>query len=452
MANNKACIQLLSIILLSGFLYLETVRLSSCQGDPNLGCRQIEKEALIEFKKSLTDPSDRLSSWVIGGDCCNWSGVVCNNRTGHVVKLKLRNLIPDSFDADGTTHRLGGKINSSLLDLKYLNYLDLSSNNFGGSEIPKFFGSLEKLRYLNLSGASFGGTIPPLIGNLSNLRYLDLNTYSDKSPENDLQWLSGLSSLKHLNLRRVDLSKAADHWLQAVNMLPSLLELHLPICALSKLPLSLPFVNFSSLLVLDLSNNGFDSSIPPWLFNLHKLQHLDLNSNNLRGTIPDAFANLTSLEKLDLSQNYNIGGRLSGNLGNLCNLRILSLSQNNISGEITELIDGLSSCNDSRLESMDLGYNKLGGFLPDSLGHLKSLKYLQLWENSFVGSIPNSIGNLSSLTEFYLSNNKFNGTIPESLGQLSTLAALAFSGNSWTGVITEAHFSNLISLTDPVNC
>ena len=54
-------------------------------------------------------------------------------------------------------------------------------------EIPKFIGSLGKLRYLNLSGASFGGIIPPTIANLSNLRYLDLNTYSIEPNKNGLE-------------------------------------------------------------------------------------------------------------------------------------------------------------------------------------------------------------------------------------------------------------------------
>jgi Leucine-rich repeat (LRR) protein len=71
----------------------------------------------------------------------------------------------------------GGKLNPSLLDLKYLNYLDLSYNNFSGTQIPKFLGSMESLRYLNLSNAGFGGVIPHQLGNLSNLQYLNLEGY-----------------------------------------------------------------------------------------------------------------------------------------------------------------------------------------------------------------------------------------------------------------------------------
>ncbi|CAL5370258.1 unnamed protein product [Camellia sinensis] len=444
MAMKSGSLQLLFLIL---FFYFQAIKLSSSFQSVNGGCIEIEKKALLKFKQGLTDPSGRLSSWV-GGNCCTWQGVSCNNRTGNVIKLKLRNPFPDSFDINGTVNNLGGEINPSLLNLKYLSYLDLSMNNFGGIQIPNFLGSLTNLRYLNLSGAYFGKTIPPNLGNLSSLLYLDLSSYFDDSNVNDLKWISSLSSLKYLNLGGVDLSKAASSWLQILNMLPSLLELHLPQCVLLNLPPSLPSVNFTSLSVLDLSNNGFNSTIPQWLFNLSSLTQLDLNSNNLQGEVSDAFTKLTSLQNLDLSQNSFLQGQLSRNLGKFCNLQMLELSFNNITGELTEFISGLSECPSSSLQTLDLGYNQLTGNLPNTLGYLKKLQYLILWNNMFQGPIPNSIGNLSSLEELYLSNNQMTGSVPQNLGQLSSLIVLELSENSWEGIVTEAHFANLSNLRE----
>ena len=53
-------------------------------------CMEREKQALLKLKDDLVDMNDRLSSWGTGGDCCNWTGVRCNNRTGHVYALQLK--------------------------------------------------------------------------------------------------------------------------------------------------------------------------------------------------------------------------------------------------------------------------------------------------------------------------------------------------------------------------
>ncbi|KAL2505356.1 disease resistance family protein/LRR family protein [Abeliophyllum distichum] len=444
-------LQLIILVFILEFLHFEMIKHGYCNQNLHSICKQNEKKALIAFKEDLIDPSGRLASWR-GEDCCRWNGVSCDNRTGYVVKIKLRNPYPKSFSGDGLVYELGGEVSPSLLDLKYLNHLDLSRNNFDGAQIPGFIGSLSKLKYLNLSSASFGGRIPPNLGKLSELEYLDLDLghyYSQtQTVENDLKWISSLSTLKYLNLGGVDLSRAAFHWLQTLNSLLVLSELHLFGCQLVNLPTSLQSVNFTSLQVLDLSNNGFNSTIPEWLFNISSLKRLDLKSNNLYGELPDALANLTSLEELDLSENYGIEGRLPRKLGNLCNLQKLVLTDNNIDGDIMEFIDGLSECSNNRLETLDLGYNKMTGNLPKSLGSLKNLQYLILWRNSFRGSIPETIGNLLSLRELYLSYNQMSGKIPVSLGQLVSLVVVDLIENSWEGVITESHFTNLSRLRE----
>ncbi|KAM1323433.1 hypothetical protein PS2_044326 [Malus domestica] len=167
----------------SGFLFFETTRLGFCSADLNVGCKETERKALLELKAGLTDPSDRLLSWV-GEDCCQWSGIGCNNVTGRVTKLNLRNEFSDG--EDGTVHAFGGEINPSLLVLNDLIHLDLSMNNFESVRIPNFIGSLEKLEYLNLSSASFGGVIPHNLGNLSRLLSLDLSYYTFEPVANEI--------------------------------------------------------------------------------------------------------------------------------------------------------------------------------------------------------------------------------------------------------------------------
>ena len=103
-------------------------------------CIQTEREALVSFKAGVNDIPGKLSSWV-GEDCCQWKGVVCDNESGHVIMLNLSNpagrhrhfeydeIHPYAIGCSAIT-RCRRKISSSLIHFEYLNYLDLSWNNF----------------------------------------------------------------------------------------------------------------------------------------------------------------------------------------------------------------------------------------------------------------------------------------------------------------------------------
>lgn len=203
---------------------------------------------------------------------------VCHNITAHVEELRL------SGSDLSYNERLKGKINPSLLNLKHLTHLDLSYNDFFGTQIPGFLGSLVSLIYLNLMEAGFQGKIPHQLGNLSSLSHLGL-----RGPEllffryqlyaDSLCWLSSLSSIQYLDMSFTYLGEAYD-WLFSINKLPSLLELRLSNCKLIHVhPLS--HFNLTSLKILDISSNSFLSSSLNWLFRLHNLESIDLSGNNL---------------------------------------------------------------------------------------------------------------------------------------------------------------------------
>ncbi|PON62451.1 LRR domain containing protein [Trema orientale] len=483
-------------VILLVFLAQANVDVCFGNGDSNILCIETEKQALLSFKRGLVDHSNKLVSWEVSEeeDCCKWAGIVCNSLTGHVSELRLKN------------GSLTGKINPSLLNLTHLSHLDLSSNDFGGINIPSFMGSLVSLKYLNLTNGGFKGMIPHQLGNLSSLSYFGIGNsfYDDYLYADNLHWLSGLSSLKSLDMNYVDLSEASDHWLLAINTLPSLLELSLSSCnllrirfpsqinltSLERLDLSVNYLelgdpilctflnNMSLLKYLDLSFNYINSTIPSCLYSFPSLKHLNLSETNLHGVISSSIANLTSIVSLDLSYN-NLGGEIPTSMGNLCNLEAIDLGYNYFNGKISKAFESLSGCLSNRLKSLTLGTywesstgNGFTGQIPDEIGEFKNLVYLSLRGNKIYGPIPNSIfanllclktlfmgynnlsgsfpqslGSLTSLESLDISNNQLNGSLPKSLGSLSNLEFLDISSNHFEGIVSEAHFATLTKLT-----
>ncbi|KAM5587555.1 receptor-like protein EIX1 [Rosa sericea] len=442
MASIKTSFRLFFPVFLLLLTESVTLRATLANSGAKNACFEEERKALLEFKRSLDDPLPRLSSW-IGEDCCKWTRVRCSNQTGHVVKLDLSYVCGKESDNAATDAPMsacvGGELSPSLVNLTHLNYLNLSGNTFHSIPIPSFIGSLEKLRYLDLSHSGFVGMVPPHLGNLSKLLHLDLSTYSDMWVS-DLKWLSGLSSLQYLGLKGLNLSQATDHWVHAINMLPSLLELHFSSCKLhGSLPQSLPHLNLTSLLVIDLSSNKFHSSLPQWLFNISTLVTADFSNSGFTGSIPEVSL-LKDLETLELQQN-SLSGPFPTTIGNLLHLQALHLSENSISGSLPTSIGNLL-----QLRTLDLSQNSISGPLPASIGNLFHLEALDLSKNKISGPLPMSVGNLSHLNMLDLSFNMMNGSIPKSIGQLTELAMLNLLSNQWEGVISESHFQNLTRL------
>ncbi|KAL4601930.1 hypothetical protein ACB092_10G017400 [Castanea dentata] len=442
--------------LFLAFLFLPNFLFFFCAGLSELRCIDTERHALLNFKQDLIDPSNRLSSWTAHGDCCLWEGVVCHNLTGHVYELHLRPLYPEGGFATEEQYeayqrlRFGGKLNPSLLDLKHLNYFDLSYNNFNSTVIPSFLGLMKSLTHLNLSNAGFVGLIPHQLGNLSNLRFLNLESYSAYGLYvNNLEWLSGFPLLQHLDMSYVNLSKASD-WVQVTNTLPSLLNLRLSDCQLRHFIPPTPTVNFSSFLTLDLvsldlSDNYFQGPIPVDLQNMTSLSHLDLSWNNFNSSIPNWLYSFSRLEFLNLGGN-NLQGTISSAIGNLTSAIsiMIDLPSNRLNQEVSKILEILSRL--SRLETLELNHARLSGHLTDVLGQFKKLVHLSLSNNSISGPLPVSLSNLSSLTYLDFSYNQFNGTISQSFGQLSKLDTLYIYSNMLKCVVSEVHFSNLTSL------
>ncbi|KAJ1261225.1 hypothetical protein BS78_09G012100 [Paspalum vaginatum] len=408
----------------------------------NGSCIAAERDALFSFKAGITsDPSRLLRSWR-GQDCCRWYGVRCSTKTGHVVKLDLRNgfFLDDFYTVDNAVHWLRGQISASLLSLLHLEHLDLSGNFLGGNmPIPKFMGSLQSLTYLNLSNMNFSGRVPPQLGNLTKLVYLDIHNDSPDTAytySSDVSWLASLYSLEHLDMSRVNLSATTD-WVYSMNTLPNLRVLGLSTCGLiSSIP-SLIHHNLTVLEEVDLSNNPFRTPVAPnWYWDVTSLKSLTIPNCELSGPFPDELGNLTKLETLDMGSN-NIEGMVPSTLNKLCGLQVIYLSYNNIGGDIIDLIERLPNCSWCSFQHLELAGANISGTTLKSILNLTSLSILDISDNYLRGSVPLEIGTLHKLTKLYIGSNNFSGVISE--GHFSGLTDLKAVDLSYTNLRVMVH-------------
>ncbi|KAH7662098.1 Non-specific serine/threonine protein kinase protein [Dioscorea alata] len=253
---------------------------------------------------------------------------------------------------------LSGPIDSSFSKLRNLSILRLNSNNLL-SQVPDFFANFSSLTELR-------GLFPRSVFELLNLKTLDLSF----NP-----MLAGFLTISNTNF--------SGSLPNSLRILKSLTSLNLAYCNFSG-PIPLSIWNLSQLTDLDLSYNHFSGKLPPMPAS-SKISTLFLSYNNFTGWI---------------SNGNSLTGSIPVSLFTLPMLEELSLSNNNLSGELQEFTNGSST-----LQFVDLGGNNLQGKIPKSLVHLSTLVSLYLGSNNFDDSALELelFGHLPSLESLDLS-------------------------------------------------
>jgi Leucine-rich repeat (LRR) protein len=183
-------------------------------------------------------------------------------------------------------------------------------------------------------------------------------------------------------------------------------------------------------------------------------------SNWLNGTTSQDFSNWRGITvtngditRISLPQN-GLNGIIPESLGELKELRTLHLYNNqgvsrpnNITGSLPQRIGELIE-----LRDVAIYRNHLTGELPSSIGNCTKIWRMYLYSNQIEGVIPFEIGNISELTEFYITDNELAGSIPDTFQNLTKLRALSLGGNKLVGSIPASIWDltelNTLNLSD----
>lgn len=143
-----------------------------------------------------------------------------------------------------------------------------------------------------------------------------------------------------------------------------------------------------------------------------------------------------------------LAGPIPDAVGDLVNLTYIDFSNNTISGAFPTALYRCAS-----LQHLDLNHNNLTGELPPDIGRGmgSNLTTLILNDNQFSGTIPAGLGSLTGLQTLWLANNQFEaGELPESFKNLSGLVSLWAGQCNLTGnfpsVVLEMPELELLSL------
>ncbi|KAF3631150.1 putative CASP-like protein PIMP1-like [Capsicum annuum] len=326
-----------------------------------------------------------------------------------------------SFGVSGLSVEINDQ-DQSLVQTFQPEILEFTSCNMRG-EIPKFFSNLTSLVILILANNSLSGAIPYWLFNLLALSVLDLSMNNFKGVIPPTIQLKSSPYPTIISL--------ADNNLQG--------------------PIPSKFENVN---VIDLSLTNLVGSIPTQIGEVHGIRSISLSGNKIHGPIPESLCQAANvLQVLDLSNN-SMSGTIRRNLSNFKSLIYLNLGENKLTGSVPKELERVTS-----LRYLDLNGNEFEGSFPTAIQKFQDLKMLNLAGNRFEGRIPNSpvleivtkrqtrflVSVYSYNTGFDVSSNALTGKIPEKIGLLNGIPFLNLSHNNLTGLIPKT-IGEMISL------
>ncbi|KAJ7968078.1 Leucine-rich receptor-like kinase family protein [Quillaja saponaria] len=217
----------------------------------------------------------------------------------------------------------------------------------------------------------------------------------------------------------------------------------------------------TSLVSLDLSDNNLTDPIPTmWGLDQEgdknhghsSLRELRLSRNQLNGSLEKSLAQLSDLIVLDIAWNSIQGVITEVHLQNFSNLRVLDLSSNHITLNVSSNwipafkldVIGLRSCKvgvtfpkwlrtQKNFSSIDISDTNISGIVPDWFWDISlQIKEISMSGNSLTGKVPD-LSDKHELSTLDLSYNAFRGPLPHFP---SNMRSISLAGNLFWGPIS----------------
>ncbi|XP_010655583.1 probable LRR receptor-like serine/threonine-protein kinase At1g29720 isoform X1 [Vitis vinifera] len=269
--------------------------------------------------------------------------VVCNCHpnpsTCHITILVLR------------MYSLPGTLPPQLVDLPYLEELDLTRNYLEGT-LPKEWATMKFLRSISLAANRITGEIPREWGSFTNLTSLSLeaNRLSGNIP-------AELGNLVNLTVLILSSNKFVGNLPEKLAAMKNLTDFRI-------------------------SGNNFSGSIPQFIGNWTRLKRLELYATGLEGPIPNGIFHLEALNDLRITD-MNGANFFPEYLPHKDYMKNLVLRNVNMSGSIPPIIWEMK-----KLSVLDVSLNRLKGNFP-SIPHVPEFTFLG--GNMLSGTVPDSI-------------------------------------------------------------
>jgi Leucine-rich repeat (LRR) protein len=325
-------------------------------------------------------------------------------------KNKLTGLIPESFfrlpnlvTLDLQHNFFSGTVKIGLLKSRSLVSFQLSGNNLSLLDYHNDSIALLKFKTLGLGGCNLSGEFPSFLRSQKHLEFLELG--GNKIEGHIPKWFMnlGTETLWYLNLE----DNLLTGFEQPVGVLPWN-NLKVLILVQNKLQGALPIPS-PSILSYAASYNRLTGEIAPAICNLTSLFILDLSHNNFNSKLPQCLGNISNAASVVDLQSNSFSGDIPEAFSSDCALRAIDFSQNQLEGKIPK---SLSNC--TKLEILNIEQNKINDVFPSWLGILPKLRVLILRSNGIHGVIgkPKTNFEFQRLQIVDLSNNSFWGKLP----------------------------------------